>query len=124
VQRLIRKNGHFQKQVMRKTILYGMMALLAAFGCGKSQQGSFQHIGVITGYNEAKCPCPLNCPCVCGALLFHFTDTAYRENIYVDNAGIFQLSPQSQFPVYVQVNYKWADQCGVPVIHINGFRKI
>jgi hypothetical protein len=110
-----------------KTMRYGLLFLatcLSVFSCKKSMQdaGSFQNNAVITGLDMRDCPCVVNCPCICGGILFHFTDTTYTANIPIDNAAIFNLTTDTQYPVYVKVNWQNTTRCGVTAIKITGFR--
>jgi len=93
------------------------------FSCKKSIQESnpFQNNGVITGIDARLCPCAVACPCACATLIFHFTDTVYTANIPIDNPGIFNLSSNTQFPVYERVNWKNTTRCGVTAIKITSF---
>jgi hypothetical protein len=95
------------------------------FSCKKSVQDAnpFQNNGVITGMDARLCPCAVACPCACGTLIFHFTDTVYTANIPIDNPGIFNLSSNTQYPVYVRVNWQNTTRCGVTAIKITNFEK-
>jgi hypothetical protein len=97
---------------------------LSFFSCKKSSQdaGSFQNNAVITGLDVRLCPCVVDCPCVCGGILFHFTDTTYTANIPVDNAAIFNLNADTKYPVYVKVNWQNTTRCGVTAIKIINFQ--
>ncbi|HXB29317.1 MAG TPA: hypothetical protein VNW49_05830 [Puia sp.] len=94
------------------------------FSCQKNVQnaGAFQNNGIITGIDARLCPCSLSCPCVCGTLIFHFTDTTYTANIPIDNPGIFNLSSNTHFPVPVRVNWQNTSRCGVTAIKITSFQ--
>ena len=111
------------EEIMKRIILLSVVCLLQ-FSCKKSVQKAtpFQNLGVITGIDTRLCPCAVACPCVCGTLIFHFTDTVYTANIPIDNPGIFNLSSNTQFPVYVKVNWQNTTRCGVTAIKITGFQ--
>jgi hypothetical protein len=92
--------------------------------CRKEQANSFQNKGVITGIDMRLCPCIAGCPCVCGGLNFHFTDTAYTANIPLDNPEIFKLGPDTNFPVYVELNWVNTTRCGTTAIRITDFKTL
>jgi hypothetical protein len=106
-----------------KSKLLLLAACFLLFSCKKSVQGAnpYQNNGVITGVDARLCPCAISCPCVCGTLIFHFTDTVYTANIPLDNPGIFNLSSGSHFPVFVKVNWQNTSRCGVTAIKITSF---
>jgi hypothetical protein len=108
---------------MKSILLLLAVTCILNFSCKKSVQtgSSFQNNGVITGIDARLCPCAVSCPCVCGTLIFHFTDTAYTANIPIDNPEIFNLSSNSHFPVYVRVDWQNTTRCGVTAIKITGF---
>jgi hypothetical protein len=110
------------KRIM-KSILLLWVACLLHFSCKKSVQETkpFQNNGVIAGMDARLCPCVVSCPCVCGTLIFHFTDTVYAANIPIDNPGIFNLTSSTHFPVYVRVNWVNTTRCGVTAIKITSF---
>jgi hypothetical protein len=92
------------------------------FSCQKDNGKSFQNFAVITGINPCEYACILECPCSCGNLLFHFTDTVYTANIPVDNPSIFKLPSNIQYPVYVEVDWQNTSRCGVTAIKITNYR--
>jgi hypothetical protein len=100
-----------------------MLVCIFYFSCKKSVQVAkpFENNAVVTGIDARLCPCDVSCPCVCGTLIFHFTDTVYTSNIPIDNPGIFNLSSNTQFPVYVRVNWQNTTRCGVTAIKITSF---
>jgi hypothetical protein len=106
-----------------KRILLLVVVCIFYISCKKNMQGAgpFQNNGVITGIDARLCPCAVSCPCVCGTLIFHFTDTVYTTNIPIDNPGIFNLTSNSKFPVYVRVNWQNTTRCGVTAIKITSF---
>jgi hypothetical protein len=108
---------------MTKKLLLLLVVCIICISCKKNSQGAqpFQNNGVITGIDTRLCPCAVSCPCVCGTLVFHFTDTGYNENIPIDNPGIFNLNSNSKFPVYVRVNWQNTTRCGVTAIKITSF---
>src|SRR6478672_4570198 len=71
-----------------------LLCCLWFFSCKKTVQekSAFQNNAVITGLDVRLCPNVINCPVVCGGILFHFTDTTYTANIPVDNASTFKLN--------------------------------
>src|ERR1700675_4156366 len=109
---------------MKRGLLF-LIACFLHFSCQKNAQNAspFQNNGVITGIDPRLCPCDTSCPCVCGTLIFHFTDTVYTANIPIDNPGIFNLSSGSHFPVYVKVNWQNTTRCGVTAIKITSFER-
>jgi hypothetical protein len=90
-------------------------------GCFKSNADQV-NTAVITGVNLRACPCNVACPCACGGIYFHFTDTGDTSNIIVDNPGIFQLSTQIRsFPVNLKVHWKSSSRCGMKAIVVGSF---
>jgi len=104
--------------------LLSLIVCLLFFSCKKNVQEvkAFQNNGVITGIDARLCPCAVSCPCVCGTIIFHFTDTVYTSNIPVDNPGIFNLPPNTHYPVNVKVNWQNTTRCGVTAIKISSFQ--
>ena len=104
-------------------LLFLLVFFCTAFiSCKKEQADAFRNKGVITGIDMRLCPCIAGCPCVCGGLDFHFTDTTYTTNIPLDNPEIFKLSPDTNFPVYVELNWVNTTRCGTTAIKITDFK--
>ncbi|HSN08929.1 MAG TPA: hypothetical protein VLS85_07815 [Hanamia sp.] len=107
---------------MLKGITIVFVFSIILFSC-KKEQKSYQNAGVITGINFSQCPCVAACPCGCGGLFFHFTDTTYQENIPIDNPSIFKLPANVTFPFYVEVNWINTTRCGTFAITITDYKK-
>ena len=101
-----------------------LLICFTIFSCKKDNAKSFKNEGVITGTDPRQCPCVVTCPCVCGLLLFHFTDTAYTSNIPLDNPQIFKLPSNTQFPVHVKVNWENTSRCGLTAIKITEYKML
>ena len=105
-----------------KRIIFVLSIFLISLSCQKEKEKPFQNTGVITGIDLRQCPCVVTCPCVCGGLLFHFTDTSYSANIPLDNPGIFNLGADTHFPIYVKVDWQNTTRCGIVAIKITDFK--
>ncbi len=107
---------------MKCSILLLLICLcIAFFSCKKTKIILYQNEGVITGINASQCPCIISCPCVCGGLFFHFVDTVYTANIPLDNPGIFNFPSNTNFPVYVKLNWDNTTRCGTFAIKITEY---
>jgi hypothetical protein len=82
----------------------------------------YQNIAVIDGRDPCEYACIINCPCACGDLYFHFTDTSFTDNIPIDNQEIFKFPPNTTYPVKVKVNWINTTRCGVFAIRITGYQ--
>ncbi len=82
----------------------------------------YSNAGVITGIDVRQCLCVATCPCVCGGLQFHFTDTTYQQNIPLDNPSIFKLPDIVTFPVHVEVDWINTTRCGLTAITITNYK--
>jgi hypothetical protein len=71
----------------------------------------FINTGVITGPDVRACAC-------CGGFYFHFTNTSDTTNKPLVNPGIFQFGNDVKFLVYVQVDWKKANNCRGAAIKI------
>lgn len=104
---------------------YSIVLLLICaffFSCKKDKVKTFQNQGVIGGVNPCASPCLINCPCTCGNLYFHFTDTVYTANIPLDNPQIFNFPSNVKFPVYVKINWLNTTRCGTTAIKIIDYK--
>ena len=105
-----------------KNIIILLLICLAQFSCKKDEPILFKNEGVITNVDVRECPCTVACPCVCGGLLFHFTDTTYTANIPLDNPSMLNLPSNVKFPVYIKLNWENTSRCGITAIKITGFK--
>ncbi len=110
------------ENVIMKRIILLLFICVVYFSCQKDKGKSFQNDGVITCIDARQCPCLVGCPCVCGGLLFHFIDTVYTTDIPLDNPGIFKLASNTQFPVYVKIDWQNTTRCGVTAIKITNYK--
>ena len=106
---------------MKKVTLLLLISVVY-LSCKKDRAIRFQNEAVITGINVTQCPCLGECPCACGGLYFHFTDSVYSANIPLDNPAIFKLASNTQFPVYVKVNWINTSRCNTTAIKITGYQ--
>ena len=94
---------------------------LSAISCDKSGQcseGNELTKAIITGYDLRKCSC-------CGGLMITFSSNPQPNiaafNLIANDPSEFGINQQTQFPVYISVNYKKLDGCGDKVM-ITKFR--
>jgi len=106
---------------MKQAIL--LLFVFAAYSsCKKDKTKAFQNKGVITGFDMRQCPCVLECPCSCGTILFHFTDTSYTDNIPVDNQQIFNFNSGTKFPVNIELNWQNTSRCNTTAIKVIDYK--
>ena len=105
-----------------KSLFSVFLLVILLCSCKKNNQQIFQNNGVITGVNLLTCPCTASCPCGCGGLFFHFTDTSYTSNIPLDNPSIFKLGTNIKFPVYVKLNWENTTRCGATAIKVTSYK--
>lgn len=102
---------------------YGLILLAICqifFSCKKEK--TFSNEGEILGFDHRQCPCVETCPCVCGGLIFHFTDRADTANTVIDNAAIFQLPANTNYPVHVKINWQNTSRCNINSIKITDYK--
>ena len=107
---------------MMKWVILLLFICVGYFSCNKENVQVFQNEGVITGINPCEYTCLVGCPCSCGNLIFHFIDTVYTTNIPVDNPLIFKFPSNTQFPVYVKVDWQNTTRCGLTAIKIINYK--
>ena len=97
----------------------GLLLLVVCFlqFCCKKEK-AFANEGVITGIDVRNCPCVAACPCSCGGLIFHFTNSGDTSRVYIDNSIIFNLASNYRFPVRVQLDWLSTARCDMPAIKI------
>jgi ubiquitin C-terminal hydrolase len=108
-----------------RSVFYTGFLCIGLFACKKNNSmgaAPYRNVAVINGVNPCTYPCVVNCPCACGDLYFHFTDTTYINNIPVDNPEIFNLPMNAKFPVYVKVNWTNTTRCNTFAIKITAFQ--
>jgi hypothetical protein len=110
-----RKKGH-----MKRTVFL-LFTCFLYFSCKKDSAPSFQNEGVITGINTKECPCIVGCPCFCGGLYFHFTDSVDTANMLLDNPAIFNFGSNTKFPVYVKIYWQNITRCDTTVVKITAY---
>jgi hypothetical protein len=93
---------------------------LTQVSCKK--ETAYSNEGVITGIDLRLCPCVVDCPCACGSLIFHFTDTGDTTRTILDNPTIFQLPDNVQYPVHVKINWQSTSRCNISSIKITGYK--
>jgi hypothetical protein len=105
-----------------KVVISLLITSFVLLSCKKEKRTLFKSEGVITGVDVRQCPCVVTCPCICGGLLFHFTDTTYTANVPLDNPGILNLPSEIKFPVYLQLNWENTSRCGITAIKITSYK--
>jgi ubiquitin C-terminal hydrolase len=114
-------------ELFMKQLFIILFICIAIFSCKKQNSGTaspYQNIGVINGIDPCEYPCIINCPCACGDLFFHFTDSSYTANIPIDNPGIFNLPLNTKYPVYVKVNWQNTSRCSTTAIKITAWTRL
>lgn len=119
MQRLCSPDCQMKKKM--KALVFIVAVSLLLFSCKKSQP-AFMSNGVITGVDVSQCPCRIDCPCACGGLIFHFTDTTNTSRVLLDNASDLRLSPDVKFPVQLKLNWVSTNRCGMNAIKITGYK--
>ena len=104
---------------MRYFILLMLICML--YSCKKEKAAVYAGQGVITGIDRRQCPCTLACPCACGGLLFHFTNPGDSSGAVIDDATIFQLPDNTQFPVRVKINWQNTTRCDIKAIKVTSY---
>src|SRR5450432_3960073 len=107
-----------------KRALYLSLFCFVIYSCKKSgaqTAAPYQNLAVINGSNPCQSPCIIDCPCSCGNLYFHFTDTAFTDNIPIDNKEIFKFPANITYPVHVKVNWINTTRCGGFAIKITSY---
>jgi hypothetical protein len=106
---------------MKPGIILLFIGATCIFSCKKDTAVAYKNEAVIAGINLTECPCVISCPCTCGGLLFHFTDSAYTENIALDNPAIFNITSGTKFPVRVKINWENTSRCSTSSIKITSY---
>ena len=98
-----------------------LMLICLLYSCKKDKAVVYANEGVITGIDMRQCPCLLECPCACGGLVFHFTNTGDTSRTVVDNAAIFHLPDNTKFPLRVKVNWQSTTRCDIKAIKVSSY---
>lgn len=98
-----------------------LMLICLLYSCKKEKAVVYANDGVITGIDMRQCPCLLECPCACGGLIFHFTNTSDTSRIIIDNARIFKLTNNPQFPVRIKINWQNTTRCNARAIKVTSY---
>jgi hypothetical protein len=102
---------------MKGFLIFLFLILIIESSCKKNET-LLQNEGEITGVDARLCPCVVACPCSCGGLIFHFTDTGDNTRIVIDNPSIFNLPYDVRFPVHITLDWQSTTRCGTKAIKI------
>jgi hypothetical protein len=103
---------------MKRVLLIILLISFSFISCRKERTSLIP--AVITGFDERKCMC-------CGGLMISPKNNPapYAEPFYLvaNNPSEFGITDQSQFPIYIEIDWK-VDTSGCPgKIRITKFRR-
>ena len=102
---------------------YGLLLLiicLIQFSCKKEK--TYSNEGVIAGIDLKQCPCVATCPCVCGTLIFHFTDRGDTARVILENTRMVKFPADMHYPVYIKLNWENTTRCNIPAVNITDYK--
>jgi hypothetical protein len=118
--KLAGKKGFFKMKLMKNIQQMAVAGVVVAGLCSASCKGTAMNTGTlknatITGFDARGCPC-------CGGLMLTFTKEIkpYTGTFYlIDNdPAEFNITTNSTFPIFVQVQYTALEKCTGNYIHI------